>query len=177
MSRLADRSDEALLEAWRAGQLAAFDALYARHVRPLFGFIVRALAGDRAEAEDVLHHTFLAVLQEARTRPVARVRALLFEVARNACANRRRALRRADDAPPPALVAAAEADEVLIRRQDGQALQAALTRLPPGLLEVWSLRAAGLSYDEVARSLRVPLGTVKSRLHEVLQRLREELNP
>lgn len=176
MSALAARSDEALLEAWRAGQLAAFDVLYARYERPLFGFIVRQLDGDQAEAEDVLHHTFLAVLREAKARDVVRVKALFFEVARNACANRRRSRRRGDavpadgpetDEPSP--------DELLMTRQQREALQHALTRLPATLNEVWSLRAAGLSYDEVAKALGVPLGTVKSRLHEVVNRLREEL--
>lgn len=165
-------SDEALLEAWRDGQLAAFDALYARYERPLFGFIVRQLDGDRAEAEDVMHQTFISVM---RSKDVLRVKALLFDVARNACANRRRSLKRGDAVPKDEVGEATPPDELLMKRQASAALQRALTRLPATLNEVWSLRAAGLSYDEVAKTLGVPLGTVKSRLHEVVSRLREEL--
>ncbi|MFT3712413.1 MAG: sigma-70 family RNA polymerase sigma factor [Archangium sp.] len=169
---LSARSDEALLEAWRSGQLAAFDALYARYERPLFGFIVRQLDGDRAEAEDVLHQTFISVLRE---KSVLRVRALLYDVARNACANRRRSIKRGDAVPKDEAGLAVAPDELLMKQQASAALQRALTRLPPTLNEVWSLRAAGLSYDEVAKTLGVPLGTVKSRLHEVVSRLREEM--
>lgn len=175
MTRLDARSDEALLEAWKAGQLAAFDVLYARYELPLFGFIVRQLGGDRAEAEDVLHLTFIAVLREARSRDVLRLKSLLFEVARNACANRRRSVQRGEAVPKDEPIAAAPPDELLMKHQASAQLQRALTKLPAPLNEVWSLRAAGLSYDEVAKTLGLPLGTVKSRLHEVVTRLREEL--
>lgn len=173
-----DRSDEALLAAWRGGQLDAFDALHARHEGPLYGFIRRQLDGD-ADAEDVLHQTFLAVLREARKREVWRVRALLYEIARNECLNRRRSKRRGEAAL--ALEQRSDGEDVpspelqLSVKQTARELQAALARLPSTLSEVYGLRAAGLSYDEVAKVLEVPVGTVKSRLHEVVSRLREEL--
>lgn len=174
MSGLRDASDEALLEAFRAGELIAFDVLYARYERPLFGFVVRLLDGDRAEAEDVLHQVFLSVLREAKRGDVRRVKAWLYEAARNAAANRRRSVQRGSRVTTEA--AASELpDEALLRAQTGAALQAALARLPSTLTEVWALRAAGLSYDEAAKVLGVPLGTVKSRLHEVVTRLREEM--
>ncbi len=50
-----------------------------------------------------------------------------------------------------------------------------LTRLPATLSETWALRASGLSYEEMSRVLKIPLGTVKSRMNELLHRLREEL--
>lgn len=174
-----ERSDEALLEAWRGGQLAAFDALYARHEGPLYGFIRRQLDGD-ADAEDVLHQTFLGVLHEAKKRDVSRVRALLYEVARNACLNRLRSMRRGEAALEVErrtdVEGVASPELQLTVKQTALELQAALTRLPSALSEVYSLRAAGLSYDEVAKVLEVPVGTVKSRLHEVVSRLREELS-
>ena len=55
-------SDELLYDRLLHGDLAALDALYARHARHLFGFILVEL-GDRQEAEDVLHDAFLAVLR------------------------------------------------------------------------------------------------------------------
>lgn len=174
-SPLDTKSDEALVEAWKRGQLAAFDVLYARYERPLFGFLVRQLSGDRAEAEDVLHHTFLAVLREAKSRDVVRVKSLLYDVARNACANRRRKLERGEAVPKDDAGVAAPPDELLMKHQASAQLRRALEKLPATLNEVWSLRAAGLSYDEVAKTLGLPLGTVKSRLHEVVTRLREEL--
>ena len=51
------RSDESLYLRWVDGDLAAFDALYARYEGPLFGFLTRQL-GSTADAEDALHETF-----------------------------------------------------------------------------------------------------------------------
>jgi RNA polymerase sigma-70 factor (ECF subfamily) len=169
-------SDEALYARLLRGELAAFDRLYERFERPLFGF-VRAQLGDPAEAEDVLHEAFLAVLRAGGAGNELRsFRAWLFQVARNLCLNRVRARRRADraleaaarevepagpHAPPPA--------------RDPAALHQAVARLPPPLAEVYQLRARGLSYDELAATLEIPLGTVKSRMHEMMKRLREEM--
>jgi len=47
--------------------------------------------------------------------------------------------------------------------------------LPLALGEVYRLRATGMSYDEVAEVLSIPVGTVKSRMSEMVKRLREEM--
>lgn len=164
------RSDEALLEGWLRGELNAFDELYLRYEAPLFGFIRRM---GPADAEDVLHHTFLGLMREARGRRIGHVRALLYEIARNTCLNHARSARRVEpvsvpnDPPSPELQ--------LLAREQSAALSQALTKLPSTLSETWALRASGLSYEEMSRVLKVPLGTVKSRMNELLNRLREEL--
>jgi RNA polymerase sigma-70 factor (ECF subfamily) len=169
------RSDEALIEQLRGGDLGAFDALYARYEAHLFGFI-RAHLGDSAEAEDVLHEAFMAVLK-GRDRPSS-VRAWLFQVARNACLNRLRSRKRATTAleqvaePTPA---EPSADAQLEAHEATKALSEAVAKLPEGLAQLYHLRAQGLSYAELAEVLDVPLGTVKSRLHEVVQRLKSEV--
>jgi RNA polymerase sigma-70 factor (ECF subfamily) len=53
-------------------------------------------------------------------------------------------------------------------------LEEAVRRLPEPMGALYRLRAGGLSYEEVAVVLGVPLGTVKSRMHELLSRLRKE---
>ncbi len=172
-------SDESLHEQLLAGDLSAFDALYERHGRRLFGFVFRQL-GDRQEAEDVVHDAFLTVLREGRRgRGLSCFRAWLFQVARNLCLNRRRSRQRADRAaqaashvpPPPA----AHPERALQDRETTQALQLAVRRLPEALAELFHLRAEGLSYDDLAQVLEVPVGTVKSRMHELVSRLREEM--
>lgn len=173
-------SDEALHERLLGGDLAAFDALYERHERPLFGFILGQLGGDRQEAEDVLHDAFLAVLRDRDPdRGVRCFRAWIFQVARNLCLNRRRSRQRAvraavavarePTAGPPLPGHALEEHEVV------QSLRAAVARLPAPLAELYRLRAGGLSYEELAQTLSLPLGTVKSRMHEMVSRLREEM--
>jgi len=171
-------SDEALYARLIRGELAAFDRLYERFERPLFGFL-RAQLGDPAEAEDVFHEAFLAVLKAGGERIELRsFRAWLFQVARNLCLNRVRARRRADRALESVareaqLAPAAELAPPAGR--DPAALHDAVSRLPPALAEIYQLRARGLSYDELSSILDIPVGTVKSRMHEMMKRLREEM--
>lgn len=175
-------TDEALFEKLLAGDLSAFDALYARHERHLFGFVLKHLS-DPAEAEDVFNEAFLAVLKEGRAgRQAARFgsfRAWLFQVARNLCLNRLRSRKRAERAietegrTPIAPVEHAES--ALEKREAAEALRRAVERLPAPFGELYALRASGMSYEELAGFLEIPLGTVKSRMHEMVKRLREEM--
>jgi RNA polymerase sigma-70 factor (ECF subfamily) len=174
-------SDERLYERLRAGDLAAFDALYARYERRLFAF-VRGLIGDAAEAEDVFHEAFMQVLGERpRFDDPARgsFRAWLYTVARNACLNRLRSRDRGQRAhtTPDGEPAPPAADEKLERAEASAALDRALEHLPQALGELYRLRAAGLSYEELARVLDLPLGTVKSRMHELVAQLKKEMRP
>ncbi len=170
-------SDEALYQRWAAGDLRAFDRLYARFERPLYGF-VRAYIRDATEAEDVLHEAFMAVLRE-RKKDIRSFRAWIFEVTRHLCLNRVRGAKRA--ARAAAEVSAVEAssprpDEALDEHRRAAMLERAVARLPEPFAEVYRLRAAGMSYDEVAEVLEIPVGTVKSRMHEMVLRLKEEVS-
>jgi RNA polymerase sigma-70 factor (ECF subfamily) len=175
-------SDEALYERWIAGDLAAFDRLYERYERPLFGF-VRAFVREQADAEDVLHEAFMAVLRERDRRSEVRsFRAWIYQIARNLCLNCARSRKRAGRAAgevqmlSDALVQAPQAaDAAMEGQQLLRALEQAALRLPEALAEVYRLRAAGVSYEEAASVLGVPVGTVKSRVHEMVKRLREEM--
>lgn len=173
------RSDEALYESLLRGDLDAFDALYERHARPLFGFVRRHLA-DAHEAEDVLHETFMALLRERDAgRSAVSLRAWLYQVARNLCLNRLRSRRRAAralEAAAPTPSPAEHPDHALEARQTSEQLRAAVARLPVALAEIYALRAGGMSYEELATVLAVPQGTVKSRIHEMVSRLREEMS-
>jgi RNA polymerase sigma-70 factor (ECF subfamily) len=174
-------SDEALYARLLAGELAAFDRLYERYERRLFGFI-RVQLEDPHEAEDVFHEAFLAVLDARRTGAELRsFKAWLFQVARNLCLNRIRSRQRAGRALESAareaeVATGAAGDDEAPLHPDDPALQAAVARLPRGLAEVYQLRASGLSYDELATILAIPVGTVKSRMHEMVKRLRKEIS-
>lgn len=171
-------SDEALYQRWIAGDMRAFDAIYARYERPLFGF-ARVYVRDPSEAEDVLHEAFMAVLRE-RAPAMRSFRAWLFTVTRNLCLNRARSRKR--HAGHVALVelgeihdAAPSAEAQLEAAQRAVILERAVSRLPETYAELYRLRATGFSYDEVAEMLNVPLGTIKSRMHEMVARLKSEV--
>lgn len=173
-----EETDEALHRRLVAGDLTAFDLLYARHARPLFAFLRRELDGDGRDAEDVLHEAFLGLLKE-KSPPARSFKAWLYQVARHLCLNRARTRRRGEGA----LVREAAGSPRTVTPPEGALAQAqvaalvkqAVERLPRELAQVYQLRASGLSLDEVAHVLGVPLGTVKSRLHTVVGRLREEV--
>ena len=172
-------SDESLYGRMVAGDLPAFDQLYVRYEKRLFGFIRRYLS-DRGEAEDVFHEAFLGVL---RSREVSlergSFRAWLFQIARNLCLNRLRSRGRGARAhaalrvvePEPIVDAQMALEEV----EAVEALGRAVEKLPDTLAEVYHLRVEGLSYEEMAHVLETPLGTIKSRMHEAVSRLKQEM--
>src|SRR4051812_18517017 len=91
-------TDEELFARARAGDLTAFDRLYARHERRLFGFIARLL-GDRADAEEIFHDVFLSAFKARHVElKEARFAAWLYRIARNACANKLRSRKRGSSA-------------------------------------------------------------------------------
>jgi RNA polymerase sigma-70 factor, ECF subfamily len=173
--------DETLFLRVREGDMEAFDRLYERYESRLFAYL-RAMLGDRLDAEEVLHDAFMNALRsEPDKLEDGAFRAWLYRIARNLALNRRRDAGRrekkiADAARESGRVAEA-ADDVLEARQLEVALAAAVRRLPEPLSELYQLRTSGLSYEQIAYVASVPVGTVKSRMHQMVHVLREELKP
>ena len=172
------RSDEALMEEVRSGNLAAFQALYDRHHRSVFGFLLRSL-GERPAAEDLLQETFLRVFAHREEyRPTAAFKAWLFTIARNLLIDHLRQWSRSPDLESlenlePLLDAAATPLQQAEARELGERLQAAVLRLPPSQREVLLLsRFVGLSDAEIADITGGSPGTVRVTLHRALRRVR-----
>jgi RNA polymerase sigma-70 factor, ECF subfamily len=172
-------SDEQLYRRVRDGDLRAFDQLYARYESRLYGFL-RATLGNREDAEDALHEAFLNTL---KSRDVGLdhggFRMWLFRIARNVALNRRRSSARSAKAKAslPEQEPQETAHDHLEARELATALGEAVLCLPPALAEVYRLRTSGLSYEEMADVLETPLGTVKSRMHEMVKHLKEKVGP
>jgi RNA polymerase sigma-70 factor, ECF subfamily len=176
-------SDEALFERMRGGDMSAFDRLYERYEVRLFAYL-RALLGNRSDAEEIFHDAFLATLKAAPPDlGEGGFRAWIYRIARNRALNHRRTVERREKnvlaAARDAETGGADEDagRALEARQLDAALETALLRLPPALGELYHLRASGLSYEQIAGVVDVPLGTVKSRMHQMVHALREELKP
>lgn len=173
-------SDEALLQRVRDGEIEAFDRLYERHEGRLFAYL-RAVTGDRNDAEEILHDAFLAALKSTETVLVTdgAFRAWLYRVARNLAFNKRRSEQRREKntSQMPDGETPLSAHAQLEKHQLEIALQRAVLALPPQLGELWHLRTSGLSYEQIASVVDTPLGTVKSRIHQLVVTLREELKP
>ena len=132
----------------------------------------RALVGDRAAADDLVQDTLERAWAKFHLyRGGTDLRAWLFTVMHNVHVNRIRALRPTDvlaDDMPETAQRAAQGDSLMVRDLDR-----ALARLPEEQREVLLLIALeDMSYDEAARALGIPIGTVMSRLSRARERLR-----
>jgi RNA polymerase sigma-70 factor, ECF subfamily len=155
----------------------AFEALYRRFARPVFGLALRRL-GDRMRAEDAVQETFAAVWRSAKTYKPDRGAGApwLYAVARNAIVDRSRS--RSDvpgeipDSPSPDLGPDERAEASYVSWRVHRALE----DLPEKEREVIELAYYGnLSQSEVADFLNIPLGTVKTRTRSGLSRLADLL--
>jgi RNA polymerase sigma-70 factor (ECF subfamily) len=171
-------TDGELIQRSAAGDHSAFEELYGRYARPVFGLALRRL-GDRGRAEDAVQETFASIWRSAGSyRPERGPGApWLYAVARNAIVDRARA--RADvpsDIPDEAAPDAGPADRA---EQNWVAwrVHRALEELPEKEREVIALAYwSGLSQSEVAEFLQIPLGTVKTRTRAALMKLADVLD-
>jgi RNA polymerase sigma-70 factor (ECF subfamily) len=170
-------TDGELIQRAAGGDRSAFELLYQRYARPVFGLALRRL-GDRGRAEDAVQETFASIWRSAASyRPDRGPGApWLYAVARNAIVDRARARTEVpSDIPDEATTDAGPSDRV---EQGWVAwrVHRALEELPEREREVLALAYwSGLSQSEVAEFLGIPLGTVKTRTRAALAKLADIL--
>lgn len=172
-------SDAMLLARVANADRDAFEVLYRRYVRSIFGLALRRLR-DRAQAEEVTQDAFAAVWRSARSYRPERGAAggWLYAVARNAILDRMRRNARADISYELPEVESPEGgpDEQAEQSYTAWRVHRALEELNPNERQVIELAYwSGLSQSEVASFLGQPLGTVKTRTRSALARLADVL--
>ena len=178
MSDPADRDDDELvhlLKAYQAGELAAFERLYAALAGELQRYF-RAQDAAGAAAQDLVQDTFLEIHRSCHTYlPPLPVRPWVFGIARHVLGRHRRAVwRRArhEEAAGTA-EAAAPASAPAVEARD---LAAALARLPASRREAWVLHHVhGLSFQQIAERFRIGVGAAKLRSSRAMRSLRAAL--
>jgi RNA polymerase sigma-70 factor (ECF subfamily) len=162
-----------LLQRVAGGDRDAFDELYHRFARPVFGMALRQL-GDSGRAEDAAQETFAAIWRSAASYRPERgpATAWLYAVARHAIIDRARQRREpAAEAPDEASADAGPAEQAELSWITWT-VHTALEQLPERERVVLELAYwRGLSQSEIASYLDVPLGTVKTRTRAGLGRL------
>lgn len=178
------RDDNALIQAYRAGESVALEVLANRYFLDLMRFLTR-LTGDRNSAEDVFQETFLQVHLSAESFDATRrFKPWLFTIAANKARDllRKNARRRTLDLSSPVggpsgsdegvtfvdlmEVEVSQPGEEVSGHERDRMVQQAVTDLPVPLREVLLLAYfQKMSYNQIADVLEIPLGTVKSRLH------------
>ncbi|WP_242697363.1 RNA polymerase sigma factor [Bordetella petrii] len=175
--------DETLMQAYGAGNLAAFDALYARHRAGLYRYILRSTRNAH-QADDIFQETWSRVIDaRARWQPRAKFTTWLLQIAHNLIIDTYR--RQPSQAGPQeteaalATLAAAEHEQPEQQLSDFQTrrrLQLAIESLPHEQRHAILLRLEhDLSLEEIADVTGAPRETVKSRLRYATQRIREAL--
>jgi len=181
--------ESALVQRCAAGDEAACTELVNEHQRMVIQLAMNLL-GDREEAVDLSQEVFLRVFRTIhRFRGQSSLRTWIYRIAVNQARNRHRFWRRRHRADQVSLddhlakhgefVSEGDAtpERVLAQKELAARLQTALDRLPFDQRTAIVLREIdGLSYDEIAFSLGLAIGTVKSRLTRARQALRLELN-
>jgi RNA polymerase sigma-70 factor, ECF subfamily len=146
------------------------EQLYQAHGPALLAYLRRSFSGYGA-AEDLLQETFVQALRGGEELP-AKVspRAWLFGIARHVGLTAARRVRPVERLDEMRLTAPQASPRIMEMRQ-------AIVELPELLREAMELRLRqGLSYEEIAVVLEIPVGTVRSRLHTAMQRLREAMD-
>lgn len=176
--QLAD-TETSLIEQAQNGDRNAFGELVRRHYQGVT-LVVYRMCGDTGLAEDAAQEAFMrAWVHLPSYQPRAGLRNWLYRIAINAALD---VLRHSPEETLEDEQARRLPDQVrgpetaLIEKERVVLLQHAMQSLPEAARSVLVLREyGGLSYQEIARVLEVPVGTVMSRLNYARNRLREIL--
>lgn len=189
---LANLPDADVVALAQKGREPAYRELLRRYERPVFSLVFR-MVRDRTIAEDLAQDTFVKVLNHIdRYRPEFKFSSWLFKIANNVAIDHLRK-RQLDTVSMDGSAHASTAAEIeatsfeladqgenalseMVSRELGSAIEGAISQLRPEYRSCILLRhVEGRSYEEIAATLDLPLGTVKTFIHRARHQLRELL--
>ena len=181
-------TDEALMLQFASGETAAFERLFDRYERRVFGFIRRYINDDHV-ARELSQETFMRVIGSAkRYTPTAQFSTWVLRIARNLCTDHARRKRpekeRVDrfNEDSGSVVSrlpakSGDADKALLNQEIRARLESAINKLPDKQREVFIMnKVLNLSFREIASVVETSENTVKSRMRYALEALRLELD-
>jgi RNA polymerase sigma factor (sigma-70 family) len=163
-----------------ADEVPTWEEVARTHGRFLYTVAYR-LTGNDDDAQDLVQDVLLRVRRGLETYRPGSLEGWLSRIATNAFLDdvrrrRRRPLHALPDDPDRAVPPAAGADDQLAAEVLSDDVQKALARLPDEYrAAVVMCDVVGLSYEEIADALAIPVGTVRSRIHRGRRQLREAL--
>ena len=180
--------DEDLIHRCQSGDQLAFNQVVLKYRNRVMGIATRML-GDRVEAEDLAQDVFVKVYHGLQGfQGEALFSTWLYRIAANSCLNQIRKRKResqvavsADDPEPTISDGKSNPHTLLEKKELNSFLEKAIHALPQEQRMVLILRdIEGLTYEEIADSLELELGTVRSRLHrarlEVRANVKEKID-
>lgn len=184
-AELRQLGDEDLMALVARGDAAAFEIVYERHATAAFSLAYR-ICGVRGAAEEVAQEAFLAIWRNGarydRTR--GSVRTWLLGVVHNRAIDMLRRntvhdrLRTMDELAVERVESAERTEVEAARREEARSMRALVNALPAEQSRVVQLAYfGGLTQEQIAQILEIPLGTVKGRMRLALEKLRGSLEP
>ena len=179
-------NDDDLVTAFLSGYSESFNTLVVRHRDEVFSFFIR-MGTTSSDADDLAQETFLKVWHGLPNyRPDAQFSTWLYRIARNVWIDFCRERSRSSFVSLDALVQSeteslhnlpsSETIDSLLKEETLAIVRAEIERLPSGEREIVVLAyMQDLKYGEIAKIIGIPEGTVKSRMHSALHRLKERL--
>lgn len=176
-----DVGDGELIAAFARGDEKAFEQLYGRYKRQLYGFLNNLITDNASEVDEVFEETWLRVLKKLPGyRDEDRFSAWLFRISRNIFIDRLRKKRNAFVAseldagealaqPGPA---ALEPDQELELSEVGSIIAEAIGKLPIEQREVFLLRQQDFAFKEIAKIQGCSINTVLGRMQYAMKHLR-----
>lgn len=165
------------MERVRERDAPAFEAIYDRHHRLVYGIAMRLL-GEISSAEDVTQAVFIKIWTAPDAFSEGNFAAWIGRITRNKCLDvlRQKARHPADElARDPA--SPDSVDSTAFAHLDSAAMHRALAAIAPDQRNLIELAFfAGMTHERIAEKTGVPLGTVKTRIRTGLQRLRAILD-
>ena len=189
---LANLPDADVVQLAQQGRESAFRELVRRYERPVFSLVFR-MVRDRETAEDLAQDAFIKVLNHIdKSSPEFKFSSWLFKIANNVAIDwmRRKRLDTVSMDGSPHATTAAEVEattfdlaaqqesalDEMEARELGTAIERAIAKLRPEYRACIMLRhVEGRSYEEIATTLDLPLGTVKTYIHRARHELRRTL--
>ena len=176
-----EETDVEMLQKVRRGEPSGAASLFEKYSAPLLRFTDRML-GSRADAEEVTQEVFVKMITRVEQYDgQAPVSSWLFAIAANACRDRMRRGRRAAPVPLDAIAErpanVEHADHTLIEKEKRAAVRDALSSLSPEQREALVLaRYHGLPYAEIAKTLNITEGAVKTRIFRAMESLKQRFS-
>ena len=172
---MSDLDDAALLDAFRAGDVRAFEVLVRRYQRPVLA-IARRFARDQDDAEDLAQRAFINASQRAGSWRGGSFKSWLFRIVVNLAKNHLRDTARFDRAGDAhereADPVAPDAEARIESAQRQKAMREAVAKLPRRQREVLLLRIDGdLPFAEIAQTLGITEVNAKVNFHHAVQKL------
>ncbi len=176
------QTDEDLIQSFAQGDASAFDELYERHKNQLFRFCCFMMK-DSSKAEDVLQKAFVRLFENLPDLAKKRdwvFKQWMFTVTANLCRDefKKAETKRTQSLEDPDLYKSrlAHHEEHLEQKELSEKIDKAISQLPEKARQVIGLQYyADLDIRGIAGILKVPEGTVKSRLHQAKESLARKL--